>query len=601
MAVSVANYQSDPTQGKLTTLVYDDENVSLVNFLPQHLPLSIYENIVAQQTTTTTGANIGKQTTIQSSLPLTDRITNGGNIASRHSMYLSNEIHNQSSRKIRRRAASYIEYSDSNHIRTTFTNNRHNSMPTPQIYEETYIGAQIIEAIPQKVEIVTRAAAPQQSVETEVVGIDGEKNRVKDQQQLSSKPQRTQSTNNKSHSRGRSTDNIRRRSDGVIYNKKNRNSSNSNNSNRSYSSDRNDVDSERARPSSISSANGDTGVNFKKNYAPRRRFNTAPASSSKRRTFIDISSLFKNDKKESSDQNKNTQQKNTSSTSSSSSSSSSSEQRRKKRQSERKKKRISDDLKDVSFANAETITNDDFDENEIKNQEMGGSAGVGVENIIPPRSSSIPTAVEYHYSSAPQQLHLNQFQQLQQSDQHHSPVYPQYRSDNINNEVYTETLEDHEDEDDIQAHRPFSLPPPSKQRPTLKRLSAPTSIIKNINSNNNLTFTTSPVSYDPQAQNNPYSNHLFQASHSVPSLAAIRDTDVTPSPSTPSLKRIQFSSTIFIHDTWTKEDYDRRGDQTTCNKLTPMLAQRIKQELNEYKLSEMPVHEESKQNTHFFA
>ncbi|RIA81634.1 hypothetical protein C1645_677531, partial [Glomus cerebriforme] len=79
-----------------------------------------------------------------------------------------------------------------------------------------------------------------------------------------------------------------------------------------------------------------------------------------------------------------------------------------------------------------------------------------------------------------------------------------------------------------------------------------------------------------------------------PSLVLLRDTDVPTAPSTPSLKKLQFSSTILVHETWTREDYDRRGDQSTCNKLTPILAQRIKQELNDYKTAEMQVHEDSK-------
>ncbi|PKY37963.1 hypothetical protein RhiirA4_305568, partial [Rhizophagus irregularis] len=59
-------------------------------------------------------------------------------------------------------------------------------------------------------------------------------------------------------------------------------------------------------------------------------------------------------------------------------------------------------------------------------------------------------------------------------------------------------------------------------------------------------------------------------------------------------KKLQFSSKILVHETWTREDYDRRGDQSTCNKLTPILAQKIKDELNEYKTVEMQVHEDSK-------
>ncbi|CAG8444735.1 11736_t:CDS:2, partial [Acaulospora morrowiae] len=83
-------------------------------------------------------------------------------------------------------------------------------------------------------------------------------------------------------------------------------------------------------------------------------------------------------------------------------------------------------------------------------------------------------------------------------------------------------------------------------------------------------------------------------------IGLVRDVDV-PAPPTPTLKKLQFSSTILMHDTWTRDDYDRRGDHSTCNKLTPLLAQRIKQELNEYKMEEMEVHEDSKKNTHFFA
>ncbi|KAI7907828.1 uncharacterized protein BX663DRAFT_492123 [Cokeromyces recurvatus] len=66
-------------------------------------------------------------------------------------------------------------------------------------------------------------------------------------------------------------------------------------------------------------------------------------------------------------------------------------------------------------------------------------------------------------------------------------------------------------------------------------------------------------------------------------------------------RRIQFCSTIQVHETFSSGDYDRRCDtNATCQKLTPMMAMKIKQELNEYKLSEMEVHVESRQYTHFF-
>ncbi|KJZ72879.1 hypothetical protein HIM_07642 [Hirsutella minnesotensis 3608] len=60
-----------------------------------------------------------------------------------------------------------------------------------------------------------------------------------------------------------------------------------------------------------------------------------------------------------------------------------------------------------------------------------------------------------------------------------------------------------------------------------------------------------------------------------------------------------FSPRIVFHDTWPSQEYDRRGDIATCNRLTPMLAQQIKEELNTFKM-EMEVHENSKIYTHFF-
>ncbi|KAF1939912.1 hypothetical protein EJ02DRAFT_351188 [Clathrospora elynae] len=72
-------------------------------------------------------------------------------------------------------------------------------------------------------------------------------------------------------------------------------------------------------------------------------------------------------------------------------------------------------------------------------------------------------------------------------------------------------------------------------------------------------------------------------------------------PTTPNggLRNISFSPRIQFHDAWSPQDYDRRGDIATCNRLTPMLAQQIKEELNSFKM-EMEVHELSKPHTHFF-
>jgi len=71
-------------------------------------------------------------------------------------------------------------------------------------------------------------------------------------------------------------------------------------------------------------------------------------------------------------------------------------------------------------------------------------------------------------------------------------------------------------------------------------------------------------------------------------------------PNTPNGSRsITFSPRIQFHDAWSSTEYDRRGEIATCNRLTPMLAQQIKEELNTFKM-EMEVHEMSKPHTHFF-
>lgn len=62
---------------------------------------------------------------------------------------------------------------------------------------------------------------------------------------------------------------------------------------------------------------------------------------------------------------------------------------------------------------------------------------------------------------------------------------------------------------------------------------------------------------------------------------------------------VKFTSQIVVYDTYSPSEYDRRPEPATCNRLTPQLAQQIKQELNSYK-SSMPIHASSKDNTHFF-
>ncbi|SPO00512.1 related to BNI4 Bud neck involved [Cephalotrichum gorgonifer] len=80
----------------------------------------------------------------------------------------------------------------------------------------------------------------------------------------------------------------------------------------------------------------------------------------------------------------------------------------------------------------------------------------------------------------------------------------------------------------------------------------------------------------------------------------LRDTKSNPgTPSSATKRNATFSPRIVFYDTWPSQEYDRRGEVSTCNRLTPMLAQQIKEELNSFKM-EMEVHEHSKVYTHFF-
>ncbi|ROT35683.1 hypothetical protein SODALDRAFT_337017 [Sodiomyces alkalinus F11] len=62
--------------------------------------------------------------------------------------------------------------------------------------------------------------------------------------------------------------------------------------------------------------------------------------------------------------------------------------------------------------------------------------------------------------------------------------------------------------------------------------------------------------------------------------------DTKSAPTTPQggKRNATFSPRIVFYDTWHSQEYDRRGEIATCNRLTPMLAQQIKEELNSFKM-----------------
>ena len=87
----------------------------------------------------------------------------------------------------------------------------------------------------------------------------------------------------------------------------------------------------------------------------------------------------------------------------------------------------------------------------------------------------------------------------------------------------------------------------------------------------------------------PYGNPSLNAS--APVLAKPAAIPMTARSLTgPLMKRnISFANNLSVHITWPGSIYDRRGEVATCNRLTPQIAQRIKEELNAYKMEEMEV------------
>ncbi|KDE09588.1 hypothetical protein MVLG_00483 [Microbotryum lychnidis-dioicae p1A1 Lamole] len=113
--------------------------------------------------------------------------------------------------------------------------------------------------------------------------------------------------------------------------------------------------------------------------------------------------------------------------------------------------------------------------------------------------------------------------------------------------------------------------------------------------------SNSPRSASPRGMSgptSPYSNP--SANVSAPVLDRLgRTASPLRSPVSPA-RRIVFAPNLSVHTTWPASIYDRRAEPATCNRLTPTLAQQIKEELNSYKMEEMDVHPSSRPYTHFF-
>ena len=105
-------------------------------------------------------------------------------------------------------------------------------------------------------------------------------------------------------------------------------------------------------------------------------------------------------------------------------------------------------------------------------------------------------------------------------------------------------------------------------------------------------ITDSPQSSAPSTPNDEAQGHKRSGSvaignedYFVTALRLRQDTKSAPGTPRMTIKRsATFSPRIIFYDTWPSGEYDRRGEIATCNRLTPMLAQQIKEELNNFKM-----------------
>ncbi|GLB36699.1 putative to Saccharomyces cerevisiae BNI4 (YNL233W) [Lyophyllum shimeji] len=104
----------------------------------------------------------------------------------------------------------------------------------------------------------------------------------------------------------------------------------------------------------------------------------------------------------------------------------------------------------------------------------------------------------------------------------------------------------------------------------------------------------------PPEKSNAIFNHP-NLNSSAPALSTMTNTPMlTHRSATAPHKRLVFASNLSVYDTFPASVYDRRSEPATWSRLTPALAQRIKEELNSYKMEEMEVHAASRIHTQFF-
>ncbi|KAG5642558.1 hypothetical protein DXG03_002545 [Asterophora parasitica] len=111
----------------------------------------------------------------------------------------------------------------------------------------------------------------------------------------------------------------------------------------------------------------------------------------------------------------------------------------------------------------------------------------------------------------------------------------------------------------------------------------------------NATHNQNPLASHPPEKSNAIFKHP-NLNSSAPALSTMTSTTVllTHRSTTAPSKRLVFANNLSVYDTFPASVYDRRSEPATWSRLTPALAQRIKEELNSYKMEEMEVHAASR-------
>jgi hypothetical protein len=134
-----------------------------------------------------------------------------------------------------------------------------------------------------------------------------------------------------------------------------------------------------------------------------------------------------------------------------------------------------------------------------------------------------------------------------------------------------------------------SLPPFSFDSSSDFTLDSPRRLSAELTHNNHHHHNTHP---EKSLFNHPTLNS------SAPALSTMISTMTPPSlphrSATAPAKKLTFANNLSVYDTFSSTIYDRRSEPATWSRLTPALAQQIKEELNSYKMEEMEVHAASR-------